>query len=172
MDEETIFYPTHKSTPSTPYTMITPYLALGSLYSRYNTFDVIVNMSYFCDGDGFKRHDITTTVNQEGKTVIRVGIYDMPTEPLDIILPRLIPVLIAFLSDRKRILVHCQAGKSRSSSVVIALVSVYLNIPYAESLALVQSIRPIVQPNQGFARMTEEYVSAHYANTVASEKFF
>lgn len=138
------------------YNMITEQLAVGSLYSSYDGFDVIVNMAYRYDGDGFRRHQMTTSIEGK-KTIIRIGIHDTPSEPLDKILPHIIPVLLIAIQDGKRILVHCQAGMSRSASVAIALLSKYDTLSYEEALQLVKSKRPICQPNEGFSKMLEAY---------------
>ena len=141
------------------YHMITPQLAVGSLYSQYTGFDVIVNMAYRYDGDGFIRHQMTSSI-EEHKIMIRIGIHDKPSEPLDTILPRIIPMLLIALQDGKRILVHCQAGMSRSASVAIALLSKYETVSYTEALRIVKSKRPICQPNEGFVKMLEAYCDA------------
>lgn len=140
------------------YTMITPYLAVGSLYSHYDEFDLIVNMAYRYDGDGFLKHQITTT-NENGKMIIRIGIHDTPLEPLYKILPDIIPILLNALQDNKKILIHCQAGMSRSASVAIALVAKYDTLTFTEALRYVKEKRPIVKPNEGFYKMVQEYLT-------------
>lgn len=37
------------------FDMITDTIAVGSLYSNYESFDLIVTMAYRYDGDGFKK---------------------------------------------------------------------------------------------------------------------
>ena len=141
----------------THYTMITGQIAVGSLYSPYDDFDVIVNMAFRYEGDGFTRHHITTTT-ESGKTIYRIGIHDTPLEPLDRILPPLIPVLHQALHDHKRILIHCQAGMSRSASVAVALLAISQNLSFTEALSYVVLKRPIVKPNDGFMVMTREFL--------------
>lgn len=60
-----------------------------------------------------KKHMVTFSMEQ-GKEIIRVGLHDTPTEPLDIILPQLIPMLEMYVHKHpeRRILIHCQAGMS------------------------------------------------------------
>jgi hypothetical protein len=41
------------------FDMITDTIAVGSLYSSYDSFQLIVNMAYRYDGDGFTKHNIT-----------------------------------------------------------------------------------------------------------------
>lgn len=47
-------------------------------------------------------------------------------------------------------LVHCQAGVSRSASVVIAFIIKKFKVDFTEALSFVQSKRKAVNPNQGF----------------------
>lgn len=145
------------STPASQTTTITPYLSIGSLYSSYDPFDVIVNLAYRYDGDGFKRHQVTTSFTK-GKTIINVGIHDLPSEPLDTILPILLPILRIHHKYDSRILVHCQAGRSRSGAVAIAFLAEVENLSYEDALAMIQAKRPIVLPNEGFSRMVNIFL--------------
>lgn len=141
------------------FDMITDTIAVGSLYSSYDSFQLIVNMAYRYDGDGFGKHMITHSI-ENGKKIIRVGIHDTPSEPLDIILPILIPMLEIYIQEHPthRILIHCQAGMSRSASVAISLLSRLYSISFDKAFKLVQQKRSIVQPNQGFMKMLETYI--------------
>lgn len=49
-------------------------------------------------------------------------------------------------STSNRVLVHCQAGQSRSGTVVVAYVLFKLHVGYAEALRYVQARRPVVEP--------------------------
>ena len=142
------------------YTMITPTIAIGSLYSSYIPFDIIVNMAYRYDGDGFIKHQITKT-EEKDKQIIRVGIHDTPTEPMNDILHQLVTLLLSYIEKNPltRILVHCQAGISRSASVVIALVAKLYGLHYHEALELVKNKRPIVNPNEGFHNTLISYIN-------------
>ena len=140
------------------YTMITPTIAIGSLYSSYANFDIIVNMAYRYDGDGFIKHKII--INEEkDKKIIRVGIHDTPTEPMNEILHQVVPMLLSYIEKNPfiRILVHCQAGVSRSASIVIALVAKLYGLRYHEALQFVKNKRPIVNPNEGFHKTLISY---------------
>ena len=141
------------------FDMITDTIAVGSLYSNYDSFDLIVNLAYRYDGDGFKKHMVTFST-EKGKEIIRVGLHDTPTEPLDIILPQLIPMLEMYVRDhpQRRILIHCQAGMSRSASVAIALLARLQSISFYTALTMAQQKRSIIQPNEGFMKMLENYI--------------
>ncbi len=145
--------------PPTQFDMITDTIAVGSLYSSYDSFQLIVNLAYRYDGDGFVKHNITR-YTEHGKQIIRVGIHDTPNEPLDVILPQLIPMLEIYVQEHPthRILIHCQAGMSRSASVAIALLARLYNISFHDAFALAQQKRSIIQPNEGFITMLEDYI--------------
>lgn len=55
------------------------------------------------------------------------------------------------------VLVHCRAGISRSSSVVIHYIMKKYNKSYQEALSFVKEKRSIVQPNDGFMRQLVKY---------------
>lgn len=54
------------------------------------------------------------------------------------------------INNGGKILVHCACGISRSASMVIAYLMQSTGRSYDETLAYVQSKRPIIQPNRGF----------------------
>jgi atypical dual specificity phosphatase len=56
----------------------------------------------------------------------------------------------ALKDPRARVFVHCYAGISRSSSVVIHYLMRKHRVPYGWVLREVRKRRPIVQPNAGF----------------------
>lgn len=55
------------------------------------------------------------------------------------------------------VLVHCQAGMSRSGAVAVAYVMKHSNLSYQEALNRVRSIRQCVCPNIGFAKQLETW---------------
>lgn len=55
------------------------------------------------------------------------------------------------------VLVHCQAGISRSGAMVVAYLMKSQNLTYNDVLAKVRSIRPCVCPNIGFERQIKTY---------------
>eukprot|EP01112_Ceratiomyxa_fruticulosa_P003162 TRINITY_DN1353_c0_g3_i2.p1 TRINITY_DN1353_c0_g3~~TRINITY_DN1353_c0_g3_i2.p1 ORF type:complete len:135 (-),score=21.78 TRINITY_DN1353_c0_g3_i2:110-514(-) len=52
--------------------------------------------------------------------------------------------------SKERVLVHCQAGVSRSSTIVCAYLMFSEGWTVEETLKFVRSKRPIIEPNQGF----------------------
>jgi protein-tyrosine phosphatase len=55
------------------------------------------------------------------------------------------------------ILVHCHAGISRSSTMVIAYLMREKGMSFVDAFAAVKKIRPQVQPNAGFIRQLRRY---------------
>lgn len=56
-----------------------------------------------------------------------------------------------------RTLVHCMAGVSRSSSLILAYMMRHLNMSLADAYQHVRSIRPCIQPNPSFWRQLLDY---------------
>lgn len=61
------------------------------------------------------------------------------------------------LDQNGRILVHCEAGKSRSVSMVLSYLLEYTNTSLADALAEIQQNRPCASPNIRFLRDLGEY---------------
>ncbi|KAH7463221.1 hypothetical protein PRIC1_001916 [Phytophthora ramorum] len=67
---------------------------------------------------------------------------------------------IAFIDQAKyygRILVHCNKGVSRSSSMVVAYLMKLRSMSFEQALAFVVERRAIANPNESFRRQLEEY---------------
>jgi len=58
---------------------------------------------------------------------------------------------------KKNVLVHCMAGVSRSSTIVIGYLMNLNNFPYKEAYEFVKKRRTIISPNGGFMRQLKEY---------------
>jgi protein-tyrosine phosphatase len=57
-----------------------------------------------------------------------------------------------------KVLVHCHAGVSRSSTIVISyLMRKYINFSLNDALKFVKSKRPIIKPNKGFMKQLQKY---------------
>lgn len=73
--------------------------------------------------------------------------------------PALLPVanfIQKSLESGLNVLVHCAAGISRSSTIVIAFLMLQRGMTFDSALAFVQSKRKCVDPNPGFRRQLEE----------------
>lgn len=54
--------------------------------------------------------------------------------------------------EKHNVLVHCQVGMSRSSTLVIAFLMKEYGMSYDKARALAKSKRPIVCPNESFEK--------------------
>lgn len=70
---------------------------------------------------------------------------------------RAIPFLQATVDAGKRVLVHCQQGRSRSVSLVVAYLMATENLSFDEALESVQLARPIAQPNPSFVQQLRRF---------------
>ncbi|RKP25622.1 protein-tyrosine phosphatase-like protein, partial [Syncephalis pseudoplumigaleata] len=62
----------------------------------------------------------------------------------------------------QRVLVHCQAGVSRSAAVVIAYIMKMERLPYEQALAYVQTTRASVCPNAGFSEQCQLFATMNF----------
>ena len=129
------------------YTMITDNIAIGDHRSSYESFDVVVNLCY----PENKMNHRQILISYLPKTIITVGINDRPDEDMLSLLLKIIPHLATMYNENNniRILFHCYAGISRSSSVAMAYLMAVYKIRLEKALEIARR-RPIVNPNQGF----------------------
>lgn len=151
------------------YDMITEHLAVGDFSSSYAPFDLIVNLDY--PENDAQYHEISirqmrrnpcvkTDPITELKPVILCGFFDAINE-FNMGSLRKIMMCIAEESKRiivnkhklPKILIHCAAGISRSSTVAIAYLSDLLCITHQEAYQLVKLKRRVIKPNEGFQRL-------------------
>ena len=57
----------------------------------------------------------------------------------------------------QRVLVHCQAGQSRSAAIVLAYLMKYQDMSYEQAFERLRSVRPQVEPNVGFVRQLKVF---------------
>ncbi|KRG07666.1 dual specificity protein phosphatase 19 [Drosophila mojavensis] len=80
------------------------------------------------------------------------------------ILQYVLPVAIDFIEEARAakgcVLVHCNAGVSRSASVVIGYLMNRRDMRFEEAYNLVKSWRPCIQPNAGFMQQLKKFHTA------------
>jgi len=80
-------------------------------------------------------------------------------------------IMVRAKEEKKRILIHCQAGVSRSPTFVIAYLIQHQKMNLKDALSHVKAKRPQVQPNRGFIRqliMLEETIHGTVSFTFES----
>lgn len=60
------------------------------------------------------------------------------------------------ISENKNVIVHCAAGMSRSTSLVIAYLMIQNKWAYEEAYNFVKKRRPITEPNTGFVKQLKQ----------------
>ncbi|KTC81393.1 hypothetical protein Lbru_1913 [Legionella brunensis] len=122
------------------------------------------------DGGIFEHEGITHVVSimqnaPELPPLIKQLIIPIPDSRNENILPYLKDVF-AFIEEAKqnnsKILIHCEKGMSRSASFVIAWLLYEAHqwghkVSYENTLNLLRSIRGVVAPNSGFAKLLKDY---------------
>lgn len=140
---------------------ILPNLFLGSVYAT--------------SPESLARHNIQAVLNVAGGHTSLVGNYplenhliinidDVPNaadEMMRKVFPKALPFLDRYAhphsNNRKRVLIHCAAGVSRSTTVLTAWLMKSFGMPFDDALRLIRLKRPIVNPNHGFMRILREY---------------
>ena len=59
------------------------------------------------------------------------------------------------LTKEEHVLVHCNAGVSRSATVVIAFLMKEKNFSFQEAFHHVKKRRPCIRPNEGFVKQLQ-----------------
>lgn len=75
---------------------------------------------------------------------------DLPEADLKHVIYNCIPIIRNATKENKNILIHCNAGVSRSSAVVIGFLILEHNFTYLEAYNIVKKARTCIKPNVGF----------------------
>ncbi|VDC07927.1 unnamed protein product [Peniophora sp. CBMAI 1063] len=112
-------------------------------------------------------HSILTAMRGRiaiNETFLRQQILLDDTEDADV-LQHLIPAISfinAELEKGRGVLVHCQAGMSRSATIAAAYLMYTRNIDVASAIEILQKARPQAQPNPGFITQLEIFHQANF----------
>ena len=99
----------------------------------------------------------------QGLDYLDVPILDLPEELLICHFPQCFAFIDKALKHG-RVLVHCNAGISRSSSIVVAYLMNRRRLGLSETLKLIKTARPKAQPNGGFMKQLQMYESSLIEN--------
>ncbi|XP_027034030.2 dual specificity protein phosphatase 19b [Tachysurus fulvidraco] len=86
-----------------------------------------------------------------------VPITDLPETQLTSYLPQCFEFIDNARKQDGIVLLHCNAGVSRSASVAIAYLMAKNKLPFQDAFHRVKSARPSIQPNAGFLIQLKEY---------------
>jgi protein-tyrosine phosphatase len=144
----------HKSHHHEPPSHVLPFVYLGGL-------DALKHLDDFIDG--------VVTIIQESKTLCKsllleghrphlfLSLYDDPSEDISQYFDVSADFIHSLVKQNKTVLVHCAAGVSRSTSLVVSYMMKYLGYKTVESaLEVIRKNRPFVNPNKGFIRQLKE----------------
>ena len=149
-----------------PFHMITERIALGNMDTSYEKFDIIVNLNY--PYNKTKLYEVALTKENE-KIIIRAGLEDISpvhsstdsviyTESqrwkyVQDVFDQINYFLSIHAHPDSRILFHCYAGISRSSTSLILYLSKTHHKTTKSMYQLVKQRRPYIKPNSGFLKI-------------------
>jgi protein-tyrosine phosphatase len=149
-----------------PFHMITERIALGNMDTSYEKFDIIVNLNY--PYNKTKLYEVALTKENE-KIIIRAGLEDISpvhsstdsviyTESqrwkyVQDVFDQINYFLSIHVHPDSRILFHCYAGISRSSTSLILYLSKTHHKTTKSMYQLVKQRRPYIKPNSGFLKI-------------------
>ncbi|KAK4313176.1 hypothetical protein Pmani_015460 [Petrolisthes manimaculis] len=83
--------------------------------------------------------------------------YDKPTHRLINIFDECCEIIHTAISSGGCVLVHCNGGISRSTTIIAAFLIKHHNMNPNEALTFIKQQRPFVNPNSGFMQQLQEY---------------
>lgn len=137
-----------------PAIILDNFLYLGSQDSvtlenvqKYHLTDILSVGIQAPDSDIIYGHGIDAMVRNHF-----VECLDMPNVQLDAIIKQTNQIIKSVYEQNGRILVHCNAGVSRSASVCIAYLMLQQKMNFENAFSLVKSKRECIRPNDGFTK--------------------
>lgn len=100
------------------------------------------------------KHVLSLGINVEVKVNHKfVECLDLPETDIKPVLKECLPFVHTAVTSQENILVHCNAGVSRTSLVAIGYLMHYQNMSFKDAYSLVKAKRPAIQPNAGFKKL-------------------
>lgn len=131
---------------------INDFLYLGDYSSATSSLILELGIGYVVNASGFENK-----FQNEGVRYININLWDSPTSDIK----QHFDATSDFIENARiangRVLVHCAAGISRSTSILLAYMMKKERIDLRTAFLHVKKIRTIVQPNPGFALQLIEY---------------
>lgn len=133
------------------------YLFLGSVKARHE--------SIIRENDIRRVIRIVTKAQEERKPIplpqgIKETVFYLSDEPSSNIIPLIeyaIPIINKAIVEKENLLVHCEAGISRSASIIIGYLIREKNMSPKDALDYVEERRPCIWPNHGFWNQLENF---------------
>lgn len=94
-----------------------------------------------------------------------IEVADEPGANITALFPRCFEFIESARQQGGGVLVHCNAGISRSSSVIAGYLMQVEGYTLDEALALLRAARPVVKPNDGFMNQLIQYEAALHQHT-------
>ncbi|XP_023022259.1 serine/threonine/tyrosine-interacting protein [Leptinotarsa decemlineata] len=154
-------YPSHKSHHIYFHgTMqeIIPGVYLGPFTSAYRNCLLENGINYVvCVRQQFEAHFIKPQVADPAFAYLTLDIADNVTENIIRFFPKVRQFIDEALSNNCKVLVHGNAGNSRSATLVLAYIMEKYGLTCGEALHYVKEKRASVDPNEGFRAQLIEY---------------
>lgn len=112
------------------------------------------------DKKWLRKHNITLIVNAAKEVpnffpsttrYLNLHLYDIPEQSLKHVLDKSYSAIKDEIDRGGNVLVHCFAGISRSSSIVVHYLMRKYHIDYTQAIKYLKSRHPRANPNRGFA---------------------
>ena len=127
---------------------------------RAKGIDAVVAATQFGDAAAFYPGEFSYYI---------VTVQDTPESDIHTELARAADFIRAYISTGKKVLVHCNRGKSRSATIAAAYLVSHCGMDATAALELLRRRREIICPNPGFIRQLYSFAEAAARNRSASK---
>ncbi|XP_071491247.1 dual specificity protein phosphatase 19-like [Diadema antillarum] len=149
--------------PDMQVVQVRPYLFMSSCDPAYNL-------------EILKQHGITHILNvaslnnvfPDHFTYKNLPIWDLPEVKITKFFKYAFEFINKARSEGGCVLVHCNAGVSRSTTIVVAYILADEHVRMSKTLEEIRERRPFVRPNDGFMKQLEDYEASILAEEAAS----
>jgi protein-tyrosine phosphatase len=140
------------------YTILTRPFA----YKEYFELDLVVPNLYITnvytakeETELLKSHQIKHVVSMYPVSLpdfnqLYIDLYDTPSADIEQHFDTTYDFIDKHISNGEAVMVHCHAGRSRASTIVINYLMKKYNISFLKAYAYLKTKRPIIEPNDGF----------------------
>jgi len=115
---------------------------------KMNNIKFIVNAT--AEVDNFFEMD-------SGFSYLKINLQDFPDERLEPHFAKTFQLIDKALAQKQAVLVHCQAGVSRSTSLVLAYLMKNANMTLKDAFQHVKMRRECIGPNEGYMKQLLEF---------------